>query len=201
MGDEVTFRDLGESTARAWRANSPSMSVNDCLNDSAPQRFTVGGRSASTCRIVIRADSATRYRNVLRAINALQNQGFTHVALTAPDTSIAFFVDMPALSRPAIRLEGLNPTLVRVAPPSPTGAVVLNVDNEASTMAELGAHVLRRAEANNPALNSEDIRARASISLRPDQAASYGSVLQVVGTLSDAGFAHIDLFLELAREG
>ena len=71
MNDEVSWDSLGEKTVEAVRTNSPQIASDD---------FEVHDQ-----RIYIRADSDLPYRNVVRAMNRLQDVGFTKIGLVAED--------------------------------------------------------------------------------------------------------------------
>ena len=71
MNDEVPIADLGERTYDAVKLNSPLIADDD---------YEIKDQ-----RIYIRADSQTAYRNVVRAMNMLQNKGFTKIGLVAED--------------------------------------------------------------------------------------------------------------------
>lgn len=76
MEEEVPMDQLGEKAREAWSHNTPSMDFErDCLVPDAPVH----------CRIYIRAETTTAYRNVVRVMNQLQNQGFTKIGLVAED--------------------------------------------------------------------------------------------------------------------
>ncbi|MEQ1708890.1 MAG: biopolymer transporter ExbD [Terricaulis sp.] len=77
MNDEVSIADLGERTFEEWQKNTPTVSFDECLLAETAK--------ASHCRIYIRADTNTAYRNVVRAMNQLQNKGFTRIGLVAED--------------------------------------------------------------------------------------------------------------------
>jgi biopolymer transport protein ExbD len=74
----VEINELGERTKKEWEKNTPGMSfVDDCL--------VAETTSNEACRIYIRADGRTQYRNVVRAMNQLQIQGFIYIAFVAED--------------------------------------------------------------------------------------------------------------------
>jgi biopolymer transport protein ExbD len=80
MNDEVAIEDLGEKTKEEWQKNTPTVSFDECLlSDDA----SAAGKRY--CRIYIRADSSTAYRNVIRVMNQLQHQGFTRIGFVAED--------------------------------------------------------------------------------------------------------------------
>ena len=70
MNDEVNWENVGTETAEAVQKNSPVPLDEFELHDQ---------------RIYIRADSDTAYRNVVRVMNRLQDQGFTKIGLVAED--------------------------------------------------------------------------------------------------------------------
>jgi biopolymer transport protein ExbD len=75
---EVSIRELGERTKEEWEKNSPGQDLFDtCL--------IAETTTNEACRIYVRADGRTRYRNVVRAMNQLQGQGFMFIALVAED--------------------------------------------------------------------------------------------------------------------
>ena len=77
MNDLVPVNDLGEKTFKSWQENSPGVDFrNDCQ---IPEHVN------AACRIYIRADGSTPYRNVVRAMNRLQDKGFMHIAFVAED--------------------------------------------------------------------------------------------------------------------
>ncbi len=76
--EEVPIRELGERTKKEWEKNSPGLSLFDtCL--------IAETTTNEACRIYVRADGRTRYRNVIAAMNQLQAQGFIFIALVAED--------------------------------------------------------------------------------------------------------------------
>jgi biopolymer transport protein ExbD len=77
MNDEVPINELGERTFEEWEKNTPTVSFDECLLAETSK--------AAYCRIYIRADSNTAYRNVVRAMNRLQDKGFTRIGLVAED--------------------------------------------------------------------------------------------------------------------
>ena len=72
MNDAVAWGDLGSKTEEAVIANSPQIDPTD--------DFAVHDQ-----RIYIRADADLPYRNVVRAMNRLQDNGFTKIGLVAED--------------------------------------------------------------------------------------------------------------------
>jgi biopolymer transport protein ExbD len=70
MNDQVSWDTLGERTLEAVRTNSPQITDEFELKDQ---------------RIYIRADSDLPYRAVVRAMNRLQDAGFTKIGLVAED--------------------------------------------------------------------------------------------------------------------
>ena len=77
MNDEVPINELGERAFEEWEKNTPNVSFDECLLAETAK--------ASYCRIYLRADSETAYRNVVRAMNRLQDKGFTRIGLVAED--------------------------------------------------------------------------------------------------------------------
>ncbi len=71
MNDEVQMENLGEATYEAVKLNTPLIANDE--NEIRDQR------------IYIRADGDTAYRNVVRAMNRLQDKGFTKIGLVAED--------------------------------------------------------------------------------------------------------------------
>jgi biopolymer transport protein ExbD len=78
MNDEVQIDELGEKTYTEWEKNSPGVDFhNEC-------EISTDHVNAA-CRIYIRADADTAYRNVVRVMNRLQDKGFMHIAFVAED--------------------------------------------------------------------------------------------------------------------
>lgn len=77
MNDEVPINELGERAFEEWEKNTPSVAFDECL--------LAETEKAAYCRIYIRADANTAYRNVVRAMNRLQDKGFTRIGLVAED--------------------------------------------------------------------------------------------------------------------
>ena len=76
--EEVPIHELGEHTKKEWEKNSPGLDLFEtCL--------VTETTSNEACRIYLRADGRTQYRNVIRAMNQLQVQGFIFIALVAED--------------------------------------------------------------------------------------------------------------------
>lgn len=71
MNDEVSFDTLGEMTKQAVNANDPNLRGD----------FS----QIQQQRVYIRADGATKYKNVVRAMNKLQDVGFYKIGLVAED--------------------------------------------------------------------------------------------------------------------
>ena len=71
MNDLVSMDDLGERTFEAVKVNSPLI---------ADDEFEIKDQ-----RIYIRADAGLEYRNVVRAMNRLQEKGFTKIGFVAED--------------------------------------------------------------------------------------------------------------------
>lgn len=76
MEEETQIQDVGMAARDAWAINTPMLDFeDDCLVPDAPVQ----------CRIYIRAESGTAYRNVVRVMNQLQNVGFIKIGLVAED--------------------------------------------------------------------------------------------------------------------
>jgi len=71
MNDPVSFTDLGQRTYEAVDLNSPNAQG---IEENVLKE-----------RVYIRATAGTKYRNVLRVMNTLNQRGFTKVALVAED--------------------------------------------------------------------------------------------------------------------
>jgi biopolymer transport protein ExbD len=71
MNDQVPMEELGEAVFAAVNTNTPSLGGDE---------FEILDQ-----RIYVRADSHTRYKNVMRVMNRLQDRGFTKIALVAED--------------------------------------------------------------------------------------------------------------------
>jgi biopolymer transport protein ExbD len=71
MNDPTTMEQLGQSVYDAVNRNSPML-----LGD----EYEILDQ-----RIYVRADASTRYKNVMRVMNRLQDRGFTKIALVAED--------------------------------------------------------------------------------------------------------------------
>jgi biopolymer transport protein ExbD len=71
MNDQVTMETLGQRTYEAVKVNSPQIANDD---------FEVKDQ-----RIYIRADTGLEYRHVVRAMNRLQDSGFTKIGFVAED--------------------------------------------------------------------------------------------------------------------
>jgi biopolymer transport protein ExbD len=71
MNDLVSMDGLGEATYEAVKVNSPQI---------ANDEFEIKDQ-----RIYIRADAGLEYRNVVRAMNRLQEKGFTKIGFVAED--------------------------------------------------------------------------------------------------------------------
>ena len=78
MNDEVSVNEIGEKAFEEWTKNTPpNVSFDECLLAETTK--------APYCRIYIRADSGTAYRNVVRVMNRLQDKGFTRIGFVAED--------------------------------------------------------------------------------------------------------------------
>lgn len=78
MNDEVPINELGERTKEEWQKNAPTLDlIEDCL--------IAVDTSVDACRIYVRGEGETQYRNMVRAMNQLQMHGFIHIALVAED--------------------------------------------------------------------------------------------------------------------
>lgn len=207
MDREVTIDALGEALRAAWHQNSAGNSAEACSNpDNPPQlRFPLGNRSATVCRIVVRADPGLRYGEVLQVLNELQRRGFRQVALTAPGQSFVFFTNQLPLNPVAMRFEGMNPTVVSIVMSSSSGSLVVGVETsrglDTSSIADLGQQVWRHALQNNPALDQDSIYSDARVCVRPDHSISYGDVLSVLSALSHEGFVKLELVPDVAEVG
>jgi biopolymer transport protein ExbD len=84
---QVGWEDVGVRTKETWQRNTPSVDFHDCLTIAldAGDDSTAARRARVFCRIYVRADSGTRYKNVMRVMNRLQDVGFTKIALVAED--------------------------------------------------------------------------------------------------------------------
>ncbi|QGZ95619.1 biopolymer transporter ExbD [Terricaulis silvestris] len=71
MNDLVAMDRLGEATYESVKVNSPQI---------ANDEFEIKDQ-----RIYIRADAGLEYRNVVRAMNRLQEKGFTKIGFVAED--------------------------------------------------------------------------------------------------------------------
>jgi biopolymer transport protein ExbD len=77
MNEEVTIDQLGVRTREEWEKNTPTVSFEECLMAETTK--------AAYCRIYVRADGTTAYRNVVRVMNRLQDAEFTRIGLVARD--------------------------------------------------------------------------------------------------------------------
>ena len=75
MNDAVAWNDIGVKTLEEWQKNTPNVDFEECKGSEPPVH----------CRIFIRADATTAYRNVVRVMNRLQDQGFRQIGLVAED--------------------------------------------------------------------------------------------------------------------
>lgn len=71
MNDQVTFDTLGEETVKAVSANDPTK-----RGDPSEIRQE---------RVYVRASGTTPYKNVMRVMNRLQDEGFYKIGLVAED--------------------------------------------------------------------------------------------------------------------
>jgi len=71
MNDRVAMENLGQETYDAVKQNSPQIANDD---------FEIKDQ-----RIYIRADSGLEYRHVVRAMNRLQDRGFSKIGFVAED--------------------------------------------------------------------------------------------------------------------
>jgi biopolymer transport protein ExbD len=71
MNDLVSMNTLGDETYESVKTNSPQIANDD---------FEIKDQ-----RIYIRADAGLEYRHVVRAMNMLQNRGFTKIGFVAED--------------------------------------------------------------------------------------------------------------------
>ena len=116
--------------------------------------------------------------------------------VTAPIPTVDVRVDLPPRNPIPIHTEGLNPTFVELRYDGEVPQYF--VDQEETTMANLGAKVLERVKINNTALSPTDYYAEARIFLRADQNAPYGMVIDVMSKLQEEGFAKVGIFAEQA---
>jgi biopolymer transport protein ExbD len=71
MNDQVNMEALGDAVFDAINVNTPQLRGDeyDILDQ----------------RVYVRADAGTKYKNVMRVMNRLQDRGFTKIALVAED--------------------------------------------------------------------------------------------------------------------
>jgi biopolymer transport protein ExbD len=119
--------------------------------------------------------------------------------VTAPIPTVDIRVDLPPPNPVPIRLEGLNPTIVGIR--ETTSGLQIFVDEQVTTIGNLGRVTLEHAQRNNPALEFEQLYAEARIFVRADQSTAYGNVVDVMSQLQEEGFAKVGIFAELASEG
>jgi len=78
MNDAVPINELGTKTKEVWETNTAGqVDFDECL--------LAETQKAPYCRIYIRADSDIAYRNVVRAMNRLQDVGFMRIGFVAED--------------------------------------------------------------------------------------------------------------------
>lgn len=119
--------------------------------------------------------------------------------VTAPIPTVDIRVDLPPPNPVPIRLEGLNPTIVGIR--ETASGLQVFVDEQVTTIGNLGQVTLEHAQRNNPALEFEQLYAEARIFVRADQSTAYGNVVDVMSQLQEEGFAKVGIFAELASEG
>ena len=112
--------------------------------------------------------------------------------VTAPRPTTDLRVDLPTGGPPAPG----QPTIVMLE----ANGGGLFVDGEAVTLEALPDVALAHALANNPEMNSGNVRFYARILVRADQDAAYASVVDVVDELQGARFAKVGMFGETADE-
>lgn len=112
--------------------------------------------------------------------------------VTAPRATTDLRVDLPTGGPPAPGL----PTIVMLQ----ADGVSLFVDGEPVTLEALPDVAFAHALANNPEMNSGNVRAFARVVVRADQDAAYASVVDVVDELQGAHFAKVGIFGETAEE-
>lgn len=81
------------------------------------------------------------------------------------------------------------------------GGLEIFVDEQTVTLSQLGQTTLDHAIRNNPALDIQDIYAKARVFVRADQSTAYGNVVNVMSQLQNEGFVQVGIFSELASEG
>ncbi len=200
-GVEVPLARLGQATAEAWLANTPSASIDQCWS-SSPQvgEYTLAGRISSLCRIVIRADDV-RYREVTSVRNALRDAGFHQMTLMTSDQTTIVRDDHIPLNPVPVRLQGIAPTMVRIISPPDATEPIIEIANgsewNAAPLADLGANLSRAAAHNNPALSAEELNTQARICVRPDSIIAYGDVLRIITTIRGYGFTRVGLYSQV----
>ncbi|MGE0830139.1 MAG: ExbD/TolR family protein [Hyphomonadaceae bacterium] len=117
--------------------------------------------------------------------------------VTAPIPTVDVRVDLPPPNAIPTRVEGLNPTMVKLV--EQPGGYVLFVDDQPTTLEGLTDKVLERAIINNPSLNPVDVYAEARVFLRADQTTAYRNVINVMSILQEGGFAKVGIFAEQAQ--
>src|ERR1700755_460686 len=86
--------------------------------------------------------------------------------VTAPIPTVDIRVDLPPPNPVPIHLAGLNPTIVGIR--ESAGGLEIFVDEQTGTLSQLGDTTLDHAIRNNPALDIQDIYAKARIFVRAD---------------------------------
>lgn len=120
--------------------------------------------------------------------------------VTAPIPTVDIRVDLPPPNPIPVILRDKRPTVVALRDDG--GSYRLYVDTEEIyNESQLADRVLRHAIDNNPGINPVNIYAEAKIFVRADQSLAYGSVVRVMSTLQEEGFAQVGIFNELAQEG
>jgi biopolymer transport protein ExbD len=118
--------------------------------------------------------------------------------VTAPIPTLDLRVDLPPPNARHVPLTGQRPTIITLS--DGAGGFELSIDGETAPLAELGARTLQHAIRNNPALDVREIYAQARIFLRADQNTAYGSVVEVMTILQEAGFVKVGIFAERASD-
>ncbi|MFT3726285.1 MAG: biopolymer transporter ExbD [Terricaulis sp.] len=119
--------------------------------------------------------------------------------VTAPIPTVDIRVDLPPPNPVPVQLEGLHPTIVGIR--EGAGGLEIFVDEQTTTLAQLGEVTQQHAIRNNPALDFQEIYAKARIFVRADQSTAYGNVVNVMSQLQEEGFVQVGIFSETASEG
>jgi biopolymer transport protein ExbD len=116
--------------------------------------------------------------------------------VTAPIPTVDVRIDLPPPNPIPIKMEGLRPTIVKMT--DSTGDLFITVDDQPTTIDQLGDKVLERAIENNPALSIRNIYSEARVFLRADQESAYGNVIRVMSRLQEDGFVKVGIVAEEA---